>query len=103
MGYAGAMDTDPYFEAVVKWVENGTAPETVLHQVSAKTTRPLCPHPNVAVYKGSGSTDDAVNFECGENPVGPDTENCNARVNERLFNEPFVPSAPCPGCPSDSI
>ena len=27
-------------------------------------TRPLCPWPQVAVYKGSGSTDDAVNFEC---------------------------------------
>jgi len=27
-------------------------------------TRPLCPWPQVAVYKGSGSTDDAASFEC---------------------------------------
>jgi feruloyl esterase len=27
-------------------------------------TRPLCPYPQVAVYKGTGSTDDAVNFAC---------------------------------------
>ena len=53
----------------------------------------------VAVYKGTGSTDDADNFECGANPAGADTEDCNARMNQRLFGEPFVPSAPCPGCP----
>jgi feruloyl esterase len=27
-------------------------------------TRPLCPHPKVAVYQGSGSTNDAASFEC---------------------------------------
>jgi len=27
-------------------------------------TRPLCPYPQVAVYKGSGSTNDAANFTC---------------------------------------
>jgi Tannase and feruloyl esterase len=27
-------------------------------------TRPLCPYPQVAQYKGSGSTDDAANFAC---------------------------------------
>ena len=27
-------------------------------------TRPLCPYPQVAKYKGTGSTDDASNFEC---------------------------------------
>ena len=94
-----AMDTSGYFEALVQWVERGVAPQTVAHKVSAKAARPLCPHPAVAVYKGSGSTDDADNFECGANPVGPDTvEVVNARVNERLFGMPFVPSAPCPGC-----
>ena len=94
-----AMDTDAYFDALVKWVEKDTAPESILHRVSSETTRPLCPHPNVAIYKGSGSTDDAANFECGANPVGPDSvEDCDSRVNTRLFGSPFVPSAPCPGC-----
>ena len=27
-------------------------------------TRPLCPYPQVAVYKGTGSPDEAANFEC---------------------------------------
>jgi feruloyl esterase len=27
-------------------------------------TRPLCPYPQVAVYKGKGSTNDAANFKC---------------------------------------
>jgi feruloyl esterase len=27
-------------------------------------TRPLCPYPQTAQYKGSGSTDDAANFVC---------------------------------------
>ena len=27
-------------------------------------TRPLCPYPQVAMYKGSGSIDDAANFTC---------------------------------------
>jgi len=27
-------------------------------------TRPLCPYPQVATYKGAGSTDDAKNFVC---------------------------------------
>jgi feruloyl esterase len=31
-------------------------------------TRPLCPYPQVARWKGIGSTDNAVNFVC-VNPV----------------------------------
>ena len=31
--------------------------------------RPLCPHPHVANYKGSGSTNDAANFACGPQVV----------------------------------
>ncbi len=27
-------------------------------------TRPLCPYPQVARYKGTGSTDEAANFSC---------------------------------------
>lgn len=29
-------------------------------------SRPLCPYPLVAKYKGSGSTDDAANFVCSK-------------------------------------
>jgi len=27
-------------------------------------TRPLCPYPQVATYRGTGSIDEATNFEC---------------------------------------
>ena len=56
--------------------------------------------PAVAVYKGTGSTNQAANFACGPNlpSIAVDTEDCDARVNQRLFGMPFVPSAPCPGC-----
>jgi feruloyl esterase len=57
------------FEAVVRWVEDGRAPDTldaVTRNAAGAVTRArvLCPYPRVAHYKGSGSTDDAKNFEC---------------------------------------
>src|SRR5688572_5016640 len=54
--------------AVIDWVEKGKAPDQLL--VSKVTdnkvvrTRPLCPYPQVARYKGQGSVDDAANFSC---------------------------------------
>ena len=33
----------------------------------AKMTRPLCPYPQSAKYKGTGDTNDAANFECVQN------------------------------------
>ncbi len=53
---------------VVNWVETGKAPERIeaSRVVSGKVvrTRPLCPYPQVARYKGSGSIDDSTNFTC---------------------------------------
>jgi feruloyl esterase len=49
-----------------RWVEKGQAPERVTaSRVNPNRTRPLCRYPMVAVYKGTGSTDDAANFTCG--------------------------------------
>ncbi|MGZ8097172.1 MAG: tannase/feruloyl esterase family alpha/beta hydrolase, partial [Methylosarcina sp.] len=63
----GPMPQNP-FDHVVNWVENGEAPETILAEKTANgvvtQTRPLCPYPNVAVWTGQGSTDEAANFEC---------------------------------------
>jgi len=59
------------FDALVKWVEQGTAPDTIPAQITTggvvTRTRPLCPYPTTAIYNGSGSTDDAANFHCGGN------------------------------------
>jgi feruloyl esterase len=55
------------FEAVIRWVEEGKAPEMLLGERRDPNnkvigTRPLFPYPRVAKYRGSGSTDDAENF-----------------------------------------
>jgi len=54
-----------------QWVERGTAPSRIIastfegqDETHAKMTRPLCPYPQVAKYKGSGDSNDAANFEC---------------------------------------
>jgi hypothetical protein len=56
------------FGALVQWVENDNPPDTILGQNTSggvvTRTRPICLYPKVAVYKGTGSTDDAANFEC---------------------------------------
>jgi feruloyl esterase len=51
----------------VRWVEEGKAPEMLLAEKRDSSrkvirTRPLLPFPQVARYKGRGSTDDAANF-----------------------------------------
>jgi hypothetical protein len=66
--------------ALERWVEQGIAPDTII-ATKYKTgtnpasgvarTRPLCAYPEVAHWKGSGSTDDAANFECMKPPVPP--------------------------------
>ena len=51
------------------WVEKGAAPDTIMARKQSadgtvSRTRPLCPYPQQAHYKGSGSIDDAANFAC---------------------------------------
>jgi feruloyl esterase len=66
----GGNGTDKFdgIAALARWVENGKAPDRIeaSHQTAGKVdrTRPLCPYPQVAVYKGIGSTDEASNFVC---------------------------------------
>ncbi|MDA9521781.1 hypothetical protein XI06_15990 [Bradyrhizobium sp. CCBAU 11434] len=64
----------PAFDALlplVKWVEGGTAPDTILATKyvadtppTVQMTRPLCVFPKVAKYNGSGDTNNAANFTC---------------------------------------
>ncbi len=66
----GGPGTDRFdmLPVLESWVEKGVAPDRVVasHMTGGKVdrTRPLCPYPQVAVYKGNGSTDDAANFVC---------------------------------------
>ena len=61
-------DTADWTAAIADWVEHGTAPERVVAKKMASgavtRTRPLCAYPQKAVYKGSGSIDEAESFAC---------------------------------------
>lgn len=77
LGGPGPSDFDA-LAALEQWVENKTAPKELIASKYANeyarllgmplgdpvVSRPLCPYPQIARYKGSGSTDEAVNFSC---------------------------------------
>jgi feruloyl esterase len=54
--------------AMERWREGRTPPARIeaAHVANNRIdmTRPLCPYPQVAVYNGAGSTNDAANFSC---------------------------------------
>ncbi len=57
--------------ALEKWVEKDKAPGAIIaskfeghERKDAEMTRPLCPYPQAAKYKGTGDTEDAGNFVC---------------------------------------
>ena len=54
--------------ALDQWTRSGRAPAriTALHtsETGVDRTRPLCPYPQVALYVGNGSIDNAENFRC---------------------------------------
>ena len=66
-GGIGTSTFDPV-TPLIQWVEKGVAPASIpaAKVVNDKPvrTRPLCPYPEVAKYKGSGSVDEAANFAC---------------------------------------
>jgi feruloyl esterase len=71
MGHCGGGDGTSTFNmisALEQWVEDGKAPDWIpasrVRNGAVDRTRPLCPYPQVAAYKGSGNTDDAANFVC---------------------------------------
>jgi feruloyl esterase len=67
-------DTFDKLGPITEWVTTGKPPARILasHQESGKVTftRPLCPYPQVAKYKGSGDTNDAANFVCTNTKPG---------------------------------
>lgn len=66
-GGVGPACFDPLTK-IVPWVEQGNAPAAIVAQQleagKVVRSRPLCPFPEVARYKGTGSPDDAANFAC---------------------------------------
>jgi feruloyl esterase len=54
---------------IADWVEHGNAPDRIVARKlgadgAVTRTRPLCAYPQHAVYKGTGSADDAESFVC---------------------------------------
>ena len=71
MGHCAGGEGPNAFDALTvieAWVEQGQAPDRIVASRSrdgvVDRTRPLCPYPQLAVYTGTGSTDDADNFVC---------------------------------------
>jgi Tannase and feruloyl esterase len=65
-GGGPSLDHFDMLSAVVDWVENGEAPESVIAtgQAFPGRSRPLCAYPKHAQYTGTGDTQDARNFGC---------------------------------------
>src|SRR5258706_2612054 len=66
---AAYRDADHHVvSAVIKWVEQGVAPEKIIATRfvggAPVRSRPVCPFPAQAAYKGSGDINDAANFSC---------------------------------------
>jgi feruloyl esterase len=71
MAHCGGGDGTSTFDMMAPlraWVETNQAPDRIeasrVRGGKTERTRPLCPYPQTASYKGSGSTDDASNFVC---------------------------------------
>jgi feruloyl esterase len=70
MGHCGGGDAPVVTDMIGtldKWVEKNEAPERIIASRPPNEkpmTRPLCLYPQLAKYKGTGSTDDAANFIC---------------------------------------
>ena len=71
MAHCGGGEGTSSFDmlsALEQWVEAKKAPDQIpasrVREGKVDRTRPLCPYPQVARYKGTGSIDDAANFAC---------------------------------------
>lgn len=75
LAQAKPLDNSPendVLSALERWVEKGVAPKRIVAvkyvndqpAQGVLRTRPLCAYPRTAVYRGTGSTDDAANFDC---------------------------------------
>ena len=69
MGHCGGGPGVNSFDSIgtlEKWVEKGVAPDEIMGTGRGGFTRPLCPYPQYAGYKGSGDLKNADNWTCSE-------------------------------------
>ena len=64
---AGLINANDLFNALINWVENGHAPDSIVAYTGPNdtgNTRLICAAPNQAIYSGSGSTLNAGDYTC---------------------------------------
>ena len=73
MGHCGGGNGASTFDmaaALAQWVTSRKAPASIaasrVREGKSDRTRPLCPYPQIAVYKGSGDIEDAASFRCAQ-------------------------------------
>jgi feruloyl esterase len=67
MGHCGGgpgVNTFDSIGTLEKWVEKGIAPDQMMGTGAQGLTRPLCPYPQYAEYKGTGDLKNAANWTC---------------------------------------
>lgn len=69
-GGAHTLDRFDLLSALVEWVEQGRAPDSITATGAALpgTSRPLCPYPEHTHYRGAGDPSNAASFECRARP-----------------------------------
>ena len=67
-GGTATVDSFDMLSAVMSWVENGQAPDSIVAKGRSAPgrTRPLCAYPTYAHYTAQGDPQDAKNFVCRE-------------------------------------
>ena len=67
MGHCGGgpgVNTFDSIGTLEKWVEKGVAPDQMMGTGAQGFTRPMCPYPQYAEYKGTGDLKDGSNWAC---------------------------------------
>jgi feruloyl esterase len=67
MGHCGGgpgVNTFDSIGTMENWVEKGIVPDQMMGRGAGGLTRPLCPYPQYAEYKGSGDLKEAANWAC---------------------------------------
>ncbi len=89
---SGGPGTD-HFDALTaldNWVEHGVAPDKIIasHVTNGVVTmtRPLCPYPQEARYKGFGDPNDAASFVCALGEHGRDISGLDNDRDHHRFN-----------------
>jgi feruloyl esterase len=65
-GGTATVDSFDMLSAIVNWVENGKAPDSVTAKSRTQPVRqrPLCAYPSYAAYSGQGDPQSAASFMC---------------------------------------